>query len=149
MRAVTASSARRRRVRTRGVRPSPLPDIRVIVGPPRSCRRCWGCGCPPLLGPPRSWVSATEWRQPRVLRDRQGPAHREIATAVLAMQSLTFTSVWRDGRCRQADGDDLLTSLRRRAELRVADLRRRTTFMEVLDRKSRLFDDQLLLTLRH
>jgi hypothetical protein len=64
--------------------------------------------------------------------------------AVLAMQSLTFTSFWRDGRCRQADGDDLLTSLRRRAELRVADLRRRTTFMEVLDRKSSLFDDQLL-----
>jgi aminoglycoside phosphotransferase (APT) family kinase protein len=96
-------------------------------------------------------VEGVEWRRlrPLLAPEQVRTAHREIATAVLAMQSLSFTSFGELDTAGRPTGDDLLSALRRRAELRVADLRRRTTFLGVLDRKSSLFTKQMRSTLCH
>jgi len=96
-------------------------------------------------------VDGVEWRRlrPLLAPEQVRIAHREMATAVLAMQSLSFTSFGEFNAAGQPTGGDLLSCLRRRAELRVADPRRRTTFLDVLDRKSSLFANQTRSTLCH
>jgi aminoglycoside phosphotransferase (APT) family kinase protein len=96
-------------------------------------------------------VDGVEWRRlrPLLAPEQIRTAHREIATAVLAMQSLSFTSFGELNTAGQATGDDLLSALCRRAELLVADPRRRRTFLDVLDRKASLFADQMRSTLCH
>jgi aminoglycoside phosphotransferase (APT) family kinase protein len=96
-------------------------------------------------------VDGVEWRslRPLLTPEQVRTAHREIATAVLAIQSVSFTSFGELNTAGRPTGGDLLSALRRRAELRVADLNRRTTFLDVLDRKSSLFADQARSTLCH
>ena len=96
-------------------------------------------------------VDGLEWRRlrPLLAADQIRAAHREIATAVLAIQSVGFTSFGELSAAGEPAGEDLCTALRRRAELRVIDPGRRTTFLDVLDRKASLFDDQLRSTLCH
>jgi aminoglycoside phosphotransferase (APT) family kinase protein len=96
-------------------------------------------------------VDGVEWRRVRPLLDSEQvrTAHRQIATAVLAMQSLRFASFGELNTGGEPAGDDLVAALRHRAELRVTDPRRRTTFFDVLDRRASLFADQLRSTLCH
>ena len=99
----------------------------------------------------QEYVDGVEWRRlrPLLAPEQVRIAHREIVTAVLAMQSLSFTSFGELNTAGHPMGGDLLSGLRRRAELRVTDLRRRATFLDVLDRRSSLFVDQTRSTLCH
>jgi aminoglycoside phosphotransferase (APT) family kinase protein len=96
-------------------------------------------------------VDGEEWRRVRPLLapEQIMTAHREIATAVLAMQSVGFSSFGELNAAGEPAGDDLGTALRRRAELRVVDPRRRTTFLDVLDRRASLFADHARPALCH
>ena len=64
-------------------------------------------------------------------------------------QSLRFGSFGELKAAGEPAGDDLVPALRRRAELRIADPRWRTTFLDLLDRMSSLFADQMRSTLCH
>jgi aminoglycoside phosphotransferase (APT) family kinase protein len=96
-------------------------------------------------------VDGVEWRRlrPHLAPEEVRAAHRDIATAVVAMQSLRFTSFGELNAAGQPAGEDLLSALHRRAQLRVADPGRRATFMDLLDRKSSLFANQMRSTLCH
>jgi aminoglycoside phosphotransferase (APT) family kinase protein len=96
-------------------------------------------------------VDGVVWRRlrPLLAPDQVRTAHREIATALLAMQSLRLASFGELNAAGEPAGDDLVPALRRRAELRIADLHRRTTFLDLLDRRSSLFADQMRSTLCH
>ena len=93
-------------------------------------------------------VEGVEWKQLRGQLDGHEvrSAHRQIATAVLAMQSVRFGSFGeldsfgtpRGGG--QPAGDDLLTALRHRAELRIEDESARDLFGHLLDREADLFE---------
>jgi len=87
--------------------------------------------------------------RPLLAPDQVRTAHREIATALLALQSLRLASFGELNAAGEPAGDDLVPALRRRAELRIADPRRRTTFLDLLDRRSSLFTDQMRATLCH
>jgi aminoglycoside phosphotransferase (APT) family kinase protein len=89
-------------------------------------------------------VDGLEWRQlrRRLDDDEARAAHRQIASAVLAMQSVRFSSFGELDSLGQPNGDDLLTALRHRAELRVEDERARGVFERLLDRESHLFEQQ-------
>jgi aminoglycoside phosphotransferase (APT) family kinase protein len=96
-------------------------------------------------------VDGVEWRRlrPQLAPEQVRAAHREIAAAVLAMQSVRFTSFGELNAAGQPAGDDLVAALRRRAQLRVADPSRRATFLDVLHRRASLFADQIRSTLCH
>jgi aminoglycoside phosphotransferase (APT) family kinase protein len=96
-------------------------------------------------------VEGVVWRRLRPLLgpDEIRTAQREIATALLRMQSLRFGSFGELNAAGQPAGDDLVPALRRRAELRIANPRWRTAFLDLLDRMSSLFADQMRSTLCH
>jgi aminoglycoside phosphotransferase (APT) family kinase protein len=96
-------------------------------------------------------VDGVVWRRlrPLLAPDQVRTAHREIATALLAMRSLRLASFGELNAAGEPAGDDLVPALRRRAELRIADPRRLTTFLNLLDRRSSLFADQMRSTLCH
>ena len=89
-------------------------------------------------------VEGLEWRQLRGRLDdaEVKSAHRQIASAVLAMQSVHFTSFGETDGMGQPAGDDLLTALRHRAELRIDRERDRDLFEYLLDREADLFQHQ-------
>ena len=89
-------------------------------------------------------VEGLEWRQLHGRLDdaEVKAAHRQIASAVLAMQSVRFNSFGELDGLAQATGDDLLTALRRRADLRIEDERDRDLFEYLLDREADLFQHQ-------
>jgi aminoglycoside phosphotransferase (APT) family kinase protein len=96
-------------------------------------------------------VDGLEWRRlrPLLAPEQIRTAHREIATAVLAMQSVRFSSFGELNAAGEPAGDDLGIALRRRAELRITEPGRRTTFLDVLNHKASLFHDQPRSTLCH
>ena len=85
-------------------------------------------------------VEGVDWRGVRPLLDPQqlAAAHRQIATAVLAVQSARFAGFGGLGSGDAPAGADLGQALRRRAELRIADPRRRAVFGELLEREADL-----------
>src|SRR5215212_3842173 len=87
--------------------------------------------------------------RPLLAPDQVRTAHREIATALLALQSLRLASFGELNAAGEPAGDDLVPALRRRAEQGIADPRRRRTFLDLLDRRSSLFTDQTRATLCH
>ena len=102
-------------------------------------------------------VEGVEWKQLRGQLDDHEvrSAHRQIATAVLAMQYVHFDSFGEldsFGAPRgvgQSAGDDLLTALRHRAELRIEDERARDLFGRLLDREADLFERRQSSVLCH
>jgi aminoglycoside phosphotransferase (APT) family kinase protein len=85
-------------------------------------------------------VEGVEWRRVRPLLDPEQivAAHRQIATAVLAVQSARFAGFGELGFEHGSEhgfAADLRVALGRRAELRIADERRRAMFCELLDRE--------------
>ena len=89
-------------------------------------------------------VDGLEWRRlrGRLDDDEARAAHRQIASAVLAMQSVRFRSFGELDGLGQPRGGDLLTALRHRAELRIDDEHGRDLFERLLDREADLFEHQ-------
>jgi aminoglycoside phosphotransferase (APT) family kinase protein len=83
-------------------------------------------------------VDGVEWRRvrPTLSEDEVRSVHRQIAGAVLALQSVRLPAF---GDLGSADGAGLLPALRRRADRLVADPDRRAAFAAVLDREAALF----------
>jgi len=81
-------------------------------------------------------LDGVEWRTVRPLLDpdQVRAAQREIASALLAVQSVTFGAFGELNRDGAPAGQDLPTALRRRAELRVPDPRWLEVFSGLLER---------------
>ena len=96
-------------------------------------------------------LDGVEWRQIRPqLDERQvAAAHRQIAEAVLAVQSVRFDSFGELNARGEPSGTDLLDGLRHRAVLRIADMGRRELFFDLLDRVAGLFTGTEAPTLCH
>jgi aminoglycoside phosphotransferase (APT) family kinase protein len=89
------------------------------------------------------------WLRPRLDSTQLGKAHRQIAAAVLAVQSVQMPSFGElDSRGLPA-GTDLLSAVRQRAGLRILDRHRRVLFAEALDQRAELFADPGRPTLSH
>jgi aminoglycoside phosphotransferase (APT) family kinase protein len=90
-------------------------------------------------------VDGVEWRQVRPLLDpdQVRAAHRQIATTLLAIQSIHFASFGELNAAGEVAGNGLVTALRGRAEIRITDAGRRTLFVDVLERDADLFVDQV------
>jgi aminoglycoside phosphotransferase (APT) family kinase protein len=86
-------------------------------------------------------VDGLEWRHVSSLLsdDEVRPAHRQIATALLAIQSVAFSSFGELDDRGDPVGDDLLSAVRHRAELRIEDEHARRSFNQLLDREAGLF----------
>jgi aminoglycoside phosphotransferase (APT) family kinase protein len=65
--------------------------------------------------------------------------HRQIAAALLALQSVTLPGFDEALSAAPSESSDLRSVLRRRAQLRIADPARRDVFLELLDREGGLF----------
>jgi hypothetical protein len=85
-------------------------------------------------------VEGVDWRGVRPQLDPRQlvAAHRQIATAVLAVQSVRFAGFGELDPGGEPVGADLGQALRRRAEQRIADPRRRAVFCELLEREADL-----------
>jgi aminoglycoside phosphotransferase (APT) family kinase protein len=92
-----------------------------------------------------------EWRRLRPTLDRDGlaAAHRDIARALVRLQSVRFPGFGELDAGAAPAATDLVTSLGVRAELRVGERRHRALFAGVLERSSHLFDDPGEPTLVH
>ena len=106
--------------------------------------RVLAAGTAPAVGP---WsyllteqLDGVEWRslRPRLSEAGVRSAHRQIATAVLACQSIRFGSYGQLDRDGRPDDDDLGSALRLRARLRTAPSRIALA-EEVLEREAGLF----------
>ena len=96
-------------------------------------------------------VEGTPWQQVRrqLQPSQVAAAHRQIANAVLSLQSIGYESFGELDRQGRPSGQSLLDALRRRAELRVVDRRARDLFHRLLDRNAELFTGPQLPTLCH
>ncbi len=96
-------------------------------------------------------VEGTEWARVRPVLDegQTARAHREIAAALLAVQSVRFDGFGELDAGGQPAGGELADALRRRADLRIGDERRRELFLEVLEREAALFSDAGTASLSH
>lgn len=81
-------------------------------------------------------LDGLEWRsvRPRLRPDQIRAAHREIAHAVLAVQSVTFDAFGELHAGGAPAGQELPAALRHRAELRIPDARRLDLFLSLLER---------------
>jgi len=86
-------------------------------------------------------VPGVEWRRVRPLLGGQelDAAHRQIAEAVLAVQSVRFDAYGELDQHARPVGATLVDSLRRRASTRIADLGGREVFLRLLDEEADLF----------
>ena len=97
-----------------------------------------------------SYLDGTPWRLgPQLSTDGVHSAHRQLAQAVLALQSVEARRLRRAGPLRSGDRRRLLTGLRRRAELRLVEPRNLALFEQVLDQNPELFADAPAATLSH
>ena len=96
-------------------------------------------------------VEGVSWQRirPQLKPFQVAAAHRQLANAVLALQSIGFGSFGELDRQGRPSGLSLLEALRCRAELRVVDSRARDSFHRLLDRDAELFTGPQLPTLCH
>ena len=96
-------------------------------------------------------VEGVSWQQvrPRLKPSQVAAAHRQIANAVLLLQSVGFGAFGELDRQGRPGSQSLLDALRHRAELRVLDSRARDSFHRLLDRNAELFTGPQLPTLCH
>jgi aminoglycoside phosphotransferase (APT) family kinase protein len=97
-------------------------------------------------------IDGIPWRQlrPRLAADQVAAAHRQLAAALLAVQSVIFGAFGELDRSGQPPaGQDLVAALHRRAELRIGDPRARASFHHLLDREAALFAGVEVATLCH
>ncbi|HSU36799.1 MAG TPA: aminoglycoside phosphotransferase family protein [Propionibacteriaceae bacterium] len=98
-----------------------------------------------------SYLDGIPWHRarPHARVDEVDSAHRQLAEAVLALQSVELTGYGELDRSGQSSGADLLTGLRCRAELRLVEPRNRALFDHVLEQNVELFADAPAATLCH
>ena len=98
-----------------------------------------------------SYLDGVPWHLARsqLGADEIDSAHRQLAETLLALQSVQLTGYGELDRSGQTSVADLLTGLRRRAELRLIEPRNRTLFEQVLDQNAELFADAPVATLCH
>jgi aminoglycoside phosphotransferase (APT) family kinase protein len=96
-------------------------------------------------------VDGVEWSAVRTRLDEEqlAAAHRQIAAAVLAVQSVAFDGFGELSTNAEPAGVDLPAALRTRAGLRIADPRKRALFEAVLGRESAAFSTDVAPTLCH
>jgi Ser/Thr protein kinase RdoA (MazF antagonist) len=97
-------------------------------------------------------IDGTPWRElrPSLSAEQVAEAHRQLAAALLAVQTVRFSSFGElDLSGRPPDGQDVLAALHQRAELRIRDERLRKSFRQVLDREAGLFAAESAATLCH
>lgn len=96
-------------------------------------------------------VDGVSWQQvrPRLMPSQVAAIHRQIATAVLSLQTISFGSFGELDRQGQPSGQSLLDALHRRAELRVLESQARDLFHRLLEREADLFTSPQVPTLCH
>jgi Ser/Thr protein kinase RdoA (MazF antagonist) len=97
-------------------------------------------------------IDGVRWRKlrPRLSPAQVAAAHRALAETLLEVQAVRFAAYGElDRHGQPAVGQDVVTALHQRAELRVHDLRARAVFHEVLTRDGALFSSQPAATLCH
>lgn len=99
----------------------------------------------------REHVDGMEWSavRPRLDDEQLASAHRQIATSVLALQSVRFDGFGELSADARPTGVGLIPALRTRAELRIVDGRRRELFAAVLEREAAAFQGVATPTLCH
>ena len=96
-------------------------------------------------------IEGIPWRdaRPQMTADQVIDAHRQLAVALLAVQSVKFLGFGElDQNGQPPAGQDLLTALHRRTDFRVRAAPARASFHQLLDRKAALFTEQVA-TLSH
>ena len=85
-------------------------------------------------------LAGVEWRRVRPLlaAEELAAAHQEIATMVLALQTVRLPTFGELDGAAEPVGGNLVEALRRRAELRIRDPGHRAMFHRVLDQESDL-----------
>jgi len=97
-------------------------------------------------------IAGTPWRdvRPHLTVEQVAAAHRQLAAALVATQSIAFGAFGELDRAgRPPAAQDLLTALLRRAELRIRDERARESFLQLLSREADLFVADVRATLVH
>jgi Ser/Thr protein kinase RdoA (MazF antagonist) len=97
-------------------------------------------------------IDGVSWRElrPRLSTAQVAAAHRALAETLLGVQTVRFTAYGElDRHGQPAGGQDVVTALHHRADLRVHDPRARATFHGVLTRDGALFSSQNSATLCH
>ena len=97
-------------------------------------------------------IDGVGWRElrPRLSTAQVAAAHRALAETLLRVQSVRFAAYGElDRHGLPAGGQDVVTALHQRAELRVHDPRARAAFHGVLTRDRALFSSQQAATLCH
>lgn len=87
-------------------------------------------------------VAGVGWRalRPHLDDDEVRSVHRQLAHAVLALQTTRLSGFGDLDAAGRPPGDDLLTALHRRADRLIADAAQRAGFQDLLDREAGLFD---------
>jgi Ser/Thr protein kinase RdoA (MazF antagonist) len=121
-----------------------LPVATLLAAGPASPDGPWQC----LL---TEHVAGVEWRRlrPQLDAGEVYEAHRQIAEAVLALQSVRLAGFGELGQLGQPTAHDLLASLRRRALLRVGRAADRELFLGLLEQRAGLFFPAPVPTLCH
>ena len=97
-------------------------------------------------------IDGVSWRElrPRLSTTQVAAAHRALAETLLGVQSVRFTAFGElDLNGQPAVGQDVVTALHQRVDLRVHDPRARAAIHEVLTRDGALFSSQDAATLCH
>jgi Ser/Thr protein kinase RdoA (MazF antagonist) len=97
-------------------------------------------------------IDGVSWRElrPRLSTAQVAAAHRALAETLLRVQTVRFAGYGElDLQSQPAVGQDVVTALHQRADLRVRDPRARAAFHEVLTRDGALFSSQDAATLCH
>ncbi|HEY6746908.1 MAG TPA: phosphotransferase [Mycobacteriales bacterium] len=97
-------------------------------------------------------VDGADWRhvRPRLDAGQVAAAHREIAAAVVALQSVRFDTFGEfDGHGRPVRGQDVVGALHGRVDLRIRDPRSRQDAHALLDREAPRFAGLTRPTLCH
>ncbi len=97
-------------------------------------------------------IAGIPWKnlRPRLTPDGVASAHRHLAEALLAVQSLRFPSFGEiDSRGRPPADQTVISALRQRADSRILTAHNRETFRRLLDDQAHLFDAVREATLCH
>ena len=97
-------------------------------------------------------IDGVRWRElrPRLTQAQVAAAHRALAKTLQGVQSVRFAAFGElDRHGQPAVGQDVVSALHQRAELRVHDPRARAAFHELLNRDVALFSSQQAATLCH
>ena len=97
-------------------------------------------------------IDGVAWRdlRPHLMANQVADAHRQLATALLQVQSVRFPAFGEFDSTRQPPtGQNAIDALRRRATMRIRGAQARASFDQLLDRDAALFANVEIATLCH